>query len=63
MKTEEELNKEASERTAMLKKLSFRLKLINEFNLEECAYKRRGVELTHIPHSSVKVAKDFDDTI
>ena len=64
MKTNEELNNEAIERIAMLKSTSFRFKTsIDDNNEKQTAYKRRGIELKYIPHSSIKVAKGFDDTI
>ena len=64
MKTNEELDKEAIERITILKNMSFRFKTsIDDNNENQTAYKRRGIELIYIPHSSIKVAKDFDDTI
>ncbi len=62
MKTKEEDSVE--KRIVLLKSLSFRLKTpADAFDLSESAYKRRGVDLLYIPHSSVKIAKDFDESI
>ena len=64
MKTNEDPNKDAVERVAMLKMLNFRFKTTIDDDIENVsAYRRRGIELIYIPHSSVKVAKGFDDTI
>lgn len=64
MNKNDELDKAAINRIANLKRLSFRLIIpIDSTNVHETAYKRRGIDLIYIPHSSVRVAKGFDDSI
>ncbi len=56
---------QSMERIRKLKTLSFIPKPPKDMKIqaEEPAYKRRGLELKHIPHSSEKTAKGFDDCI
>lgn len=49
-----------------LRQLKFRLLItsIDSTSTEdESTYKRRGVDLKYIPHSSERIAKDFDQSI
>ncbi|MDP1744852.1 MAG: hypothetical protein Q8L90_04705 [Bacteroidota bacterium] len=62
----EKKDKDTLNRIEKLMQLSFRLvRPTNDFTEQgaESAYKRRGFDLKHIPHSSEKIAKGFDDSI
>ncbi len=62
----EQEEKNDLKRIETLMQLSFRLlNPPNKFTSQrgESAYKRKGIVLKKIPHSSVRVAKDFDARI
>ena len=64
MKTKGEIRNSSEDRVAILKQLSLRpFSSLDSSTVNESAYKRRGIELLHIPHSSFRLAKGFDPTI